>query len=152
LFPTWNAQFATTGSYDLNWTTQQYKCWISHLITFALLAALQAVNLFWLFLILRIGYRFVVTKEVEDERSEYDETETEEERLANLGLGEGVPAAAGKDVDKMDGSAEKMVGAGEKMPVSVPEVTLNGVRVSEEQMETPPSRNTRSRGGARRRG
>jgi len=148
LFPAWNAQFATTGPYDVDWAGQQYKCWISHLITFALLAALQAVNLFWLFLILRIGWRFVVTKEVEDERSEYDETEGElEERLAAL-------AEADADVEGHV-SHGRMEVVDEKSAVNVPEVTLNGVRVTEELMETPPpppSRNTRSRGASKRRG
>ena len=36
---------------------------------------LQAVNLFWFFLILRILYRFVRTGEEKDERSEDEEVE-----------------------------------------------------------------------------
>lgn len=72
-------EFSSVGPYELNWETQQYKCWISQAITFALLAALQAVNLFWWFLICRIAYRFVITNVAEDDRSEYEGSDAEEE-------------------------------------------------------------------------
>jgi acyl-CoA-dependent ceramide synthase len=72
-------EFATVGPFEINWETQQYKCRLSQVIAFSLLAALQAVNLYWWFLICRIAYRFVVTKEVDDERSEYEDSEAEEE-------------------------------------------------------------------------
>jgi len=39
-------EFKTVGPFELNWETQQYKCWISQAISFALLAILQAVNVF----------------------------------------------------------------------------------------------------------
>ncbi|KAF2669887.1 longevity assurance proteins LAG1/LAC1 [Microthyrium microscopicum] len=76
------APFASIGPYTLNWVTQQYKCWISHWITFGLLAALQAVNVFWLYLIFRVLYRILRTmgEEKVDERSEYDSEEEEERR------------------------------------------------------------------------
>jgi acyl-CoA-dependent ceramide synthase len=67
------------GPFEINWETQQYKCRLSQVIAFSLLAALQAVNLYWWFLICRIAYRFVVTSEVDDERSEYEDSEAEEE-------------------------------------------------------------------------
>lgn len=70
-------EFATVGSYTLNWETQQYKCWISQIITFALLAALQAVNAFWFFLIVRILWRLVFAGVQKDDRSD-DEDEDEE--------------------------------------------------------------------------
>lgn len=70
-------EFRTVGPFELNWETQQYKCWISQYITFALLASLQAVNLFWLFLILRILANYVFNSVKKDERSE-DEDEEEE--------------------------------------------------------------------------
>jgi len=73
-----NGDFATVGPYDLNWDTQQYKCWISQSITFALLAMLQMVNIFWIMLILRILYRAVFSDVIKDERSD-DETEVEED-------------------------------------------------------------------------
>jgi acyl-CoA-dependent ceramide synthase len=68
-------EFRTVGPYELNWETQQYKCWISQVITFALLASLQAVNLFWLFLILRIAKNYVFNDVVKDERSDYEDDE-----------------------------------------------------------------------------
>lgn len=66
---------------ELNWETQQYKCWISQIITFVLLASLQAVNLFWLFLILRILKNYIFNSVKKDERSD-DETEEELEHEA----------------------------------------------------------------------
>lgn len=71
-------EFRTVGPFELNWETQQYKCWISQYITFGLLASLQAVNLFWFFLILRIAVNFVFTSVAKDERSD-DEEESEDE-------------------------------------------------------------------------
>lgn len=77
IFPGWYSQFASVGSYQLDWVTQQYKCWISQWITFCLLLALQSVNLFWLFLILRIAYRYIRTGEEKDDRSEYEDDDEE---------------------------------------------------------------------------
>jgi very-long-chain ceramide synthase len=76
------SQFASVGPYTLDWDAQQYKCSLSQWITFWLLAALQAVNLFWLFLIFRILWRVVRTMgdETRDERSEYDSDEENERR------------------------------------------------------------------------
>ncbi|KAJ5894747.1 hypothetical protein N7495_006438 [Penicillium taxi] len=74
-------EFRTVGPFELNWETQQYKCWISQYITFGLLASLQAVNLFWLFLILRILANYVFNNITKDERSD-DEEEIEEEAEA----------------------------------------------------------------------
>ena len=74
-------EFRSVGPFELNWETQQYKCWISQYITFALLACLQAVNLFWLFLILRIAKNYVLSNIVQDERSE-DEDEEEESQVS----------------------------------------------------------------------
>lgn len=71
-------EFKTVGPYELNWETQQYKCSLSFWITLSLLASLQALNLFWLFFIVRIAYRLVVYKQAEDDRSEADESEVEE--------------------------------------------------------------------------
>jgi very-long-chain ceramide synthase len=79
------SQFASIGPYTLNWDTQQYKCSLSQWITFLLLTALQAVNLFWLFFIIRILWRVLRTmgEETVDERSEFDSDE-EVERRAEL--------------------------------------------------------------------
>ena len=71
-------EFRTVGPFELNWETQQYKCWISQYITTALLASLQALNLFWLFYIVRIAYRFVRDAKVEDDRSDDEEDDVEE--------------------------------------------------------------------------
>ncbi|EHK41610.1 uncharacterized protein TrAtP1_005117 [Trichoderma atroviride] len=68
-------EFRTVGPYELNWETQQYKCWISNIITFALLASLQALNLFWLYCLFRSMYKFVVYKIKKDDRSESSEEE-----------------------------------------------------------------------------
>lgn len=111
-------EFRTVGPFDLNWITQQYKCWISQYITFALLAALQAVNLFWWFFICRIAYRFIVFKDADDDRSEYEPSEEEaEERRERRGEteegsgdgvngasanGKGDPPAAKLRIDNVD--------------------------------------------------
>ncbi|KAL9039463.1 MAG: hypothetical protein Q9214_004869 [Letrouitia sp. 1 TL-2023] len=75
-------EFQTIGPYKLNWETQQYKCWISNIITLALLAALQALNLFWLYCLFRNGYRYIVYNIAKDDRSEAEESELEEEIMA----------------------------------------------------------------------
>ncbi|KAF9871358.1 TLC domain-containing protein [Colletotrichum karsti] len=70
-------EFHTVGPYELNWETQQYKCWISKVITFSLLGLLQGLNLFWLFFLVRIGYRYVWHGEEKDDRSEAEESDYE---------------------------------------------------------------------------
>ncbi|KUL89559.1 hypothetical protein ZTR_04317 [Talaromyces verruculosus] len=70
--------FQTVGPYELNWETQQYKCWISQIITFALLACLQALNMFWLYCLGRSVYRFLVYRVAKDDRSEDEEDVTGE--------------------------------------------------------------------------
>ncbi|EEH49623.1 uncharacterized protein PADG_05702 [Paracoccidioides brasiliensis Pb18] len=75
-------KFQTVGPFILNWATEQYKCRLSQVITFILLSALQAINLLWLFLILRIAKNYVLSDVKRDERSdnEDDEEEHEEEK------------------------------------------------------------------------
>ena len=77
-------EFTTVGPYELNWETQQYKCPLSQAITASLLISLQALNLFWLFYILRIAYRVLAHNVAKDDRSD-DEDEVEEvnEKQAN---------------------------------------------------------------------
>lgn len=70
-------EFATVGPFELNWETQQYKCWISQCITFGLLAGLQALNLFWLYCLFRSAYRYVVLGIAKDDRSETEESEVD---------------------------------------------------------------------------
>lgn len=71
-------EFRSVGPYELNWETQQYKCWISNIITFALLASLQALNLFWLYCLFRSAYKYLVYNIAKDDRSEAEESETED--------------------------------------------------------------------------
>ncbi|ORY69842.1 TLC domain-containing protein [Pseudomassariella vexata] len=99
-------EFKTVGPYELNWETQQYKCLLSNVITGGLLSALQALNLFWLFFILRIAYSFVVHKTADDERSEAEESELEElelkkqKTLAVENKGEAAPLIDGNGLAK----------------------------------------------------
>lgn len=69
--------FKTIGPYELNWETQQYKCLLSQVITFSLLAALQSVNIFWFFLICRIAKNYVWSGVAQDERSEQGDDDEE---------------------------------------------------------------------------
>jgi acyl-CoA-dependent ceramide synthase len=71
------------GRFELDWETQQYKCWISQYITFALLACLQAVNVFWLFLMLRILKNYLLNSVKEDERSDNEEDDEKEDHEEN---------------------------------------------------------------------
>lgn len=71
-------EFRTEGDFILDFATQQYKCWISLPIVFVLIAALQLVNLYWLFLIVRILYKIVWRNIVEDTRSEPESEEDSE--------------------------------------------------------------------------
>ncbi|CUM56667.1 unnamed protein product [Debaryomyces tyrocola] len=71
-------EFRNVGEWELNWDTQQYKCWISQPIVFFLIGALQIVNAYWLFLIFRILWRYVAGGVTKDERSDdEDDEETE---------------------------------------------------------------------------
>ncbi|EDK41984.1 longevity-assurance protein 1 [Lodderomyces elongisporus NRRL YB-4239] len=70
-------EFRTVGEWELNWETQQYKCYISQPITFFLIFALQLVNIYWLILILRILYRYIFSGDKKDERSDDEEEEEE---------------------------------------------------------------------------
>lgn len=68
-------QFKSIGPYQINMSIGQYKCWISQLITFVLLLALQIVNLYWFALILRIMVRYVLAGEQKDDRSDDEDDE-----------------------------------------------------------------------------
>ncbi|KAL7272016.1 sphingosine N-acyltransferase lag1 [Rhizina undulata] len=70
-------EFRTVGTWELNWETQTYKSRFAQLVCGSLLGSLQAVNLFWLWLILKIAKRYVLSSEAVDERSD-DEAEDEE--------------------------------------------------------------------------
>ncbi|KAE8160425.1 TLC domain-containing protein [Aspergillus tamarii] len=109
-------EFRTVGPFELNWETQQYKCWISQYITFALLASLQAVNLFWLFLILRILKNYIFNSIRKDERSDDEDTEEEEEEAeqkqngrATLATGAEVPTVTARNVGKENQAPQVLV-------------------------------------------
>ncbi|KAL8940499.1 MAG: hypothetical protein Q9216_002786 [Gyalolechia sp. 2 TL-2023] len=67
--------FATIGPFELNWDTQQYKCWISQYISFSLLASLQAINIFWLYFIGKVSLKVWRGGAKKDERSDDDDEE-----------------------------------------------------------------------------
>lgn len=71
--------FRTVGPYVLDWENQLYKCWVSQPIVFALLAVLQLVNAYWLFLIIRILYRYLASDALRDERSDEEDDESSDE-------------------------------------------------------------------------
>ncbi|KAI0431391.1 TLC domain-containing protein [Xylaria sp. FL1042] len=75
-------EFRTVGPYVLDWEAEQYKCEISNVITFVLLAALQALNFFWLYCLLRNAYRFVVLGVAKDDREEDEDNENERQGVA----------------------------------------------------------------------
>ncbi len=70
-------EFKTVEPYILDWETEQYKCELSHWISTILLGGLQALNLYWGFLILRVVGRFGIRGELADERSEVEDEEVE---------------------------------------------------------------------------
>ncbi|KAF3761210.1 hypothetical protein M406DRAFT_267261 [Cryphonectria parasitica EP155] len=71
-------EFSAVGPFELDWAAEQYKCRISQVVTFGLLAGLQALNLFWLYCLFRSAYRFVMLGIAKDDRSEAEESEGEE--------------------------------------------------------------------------
>ncbi|KAI9783228.1 MAG: hypothetical protein M1839_004068 [Geoglossum umbratile] len=89
-------EFRTIGPFVLNWETEQYKCLLSQVITFTLLASLQAVNLFWLFLILRIAKGYLFTSGLQDERSGDEESADEAPVRGNGTKGDGAVVANGE--------------------------------------------------------
>ncbi len=116
-----NNEFATIGAFELDWAAQQYKCWISQIISFVLLAALQAVNAFWFFLIIRILVRIVWKGVIKDERSDDEEEDEEEE-----GEVEGKKVEGLEEEKRMNGTE---VASGQ---AKGPQVVLNGKPMVEE--------------------
>lgn len=75
-------EFKTVGPYGpLDWENEQYKGPVLHFLSTAFLGALQCLNLFWLFLILRVAYRFIFLDRLEDDRSDNEGDEEDEEPL-----------------------------------------------------------------------
>lgn len=87
--------FKTVGPFELNWDTQQYKCWISQYITFALLASLQSINLFWLYCILRIAVNVVLKDDARDVRSDDEEVEEQGSYKKHVNAGKASLVASG---------------------------------------------------------
>ncbi|KAL2048293.1 hypothetical protein N7G274_000204 [Stereocaulon virgatum] len=108
--------FRSVGPFELDWDTQQYKCWISQYITFALLASLQSINLFWLFFIIKIAYNIVFAKVVADVRSDDEDSEFE--------------------VDEKHGEGYEVgISGGEKMALDGPK--MNGVEAANGKASEP---------------
>lgn len=122
-------EFRTVGPYKLDWELQQYKCSLSQVITFALLASLQAVNLFWLFLILRIAKNYIMSNVKADERSEYEESEDETEKAREKEK---------KLLQETETDSEK------------PVLLVNGEAVDGDKALTQEVRQTRSKGRERK--
>jgi acyl-CoA-dependent ceramide synthase len=74
-------EFRSVGPWELNWTTQFYKSGVAQSIAVVLLGSLQAVNLFWLWLILKVAWRYVVSNVAQDERSDDEDDESSENSL-----------------------------------------------------------------------
>ena len=116
-------EFEPVGPFELDWETQQYKCWISQYISASLLASLQGLNIFWLYYIFRVAYRFVFLHALQDDRSDNDEAElAEEERLNPL---------VKEDVDKNTGPTVLL--NGQAMNGHVTAVELNTDKVAKKK-------------------
>ncbi|KAF5978113.1 TRAM1 [Fusarium coicis] len=71
------AEFRIFGPFELDWEAEQYKCQLSQLITFGLLATLQALNIIWLYCLFRNAYILLCLGIAKDDRSDTDESEIE---------------------------------------------------------------------------
>ena len=67
------------GEYYLDWDKPHYKCWLAKLVISTLLSALQLVNIFWLYCVLRVAYRYIFKAELADVRSEDEGGEDDED-------------------------------------------------------------------------
>lgn len=67
------AEFSTVGPYTLDWAAGQYKGPLANGIAFGMLAALQALNVFWLYCLLRSAYRLAFLGIAKDDRSDAEE-------------------------------------------------------------------------------
>jgi len=77
-------EFKTVGPYGIVWEIGQYKGPLSHYISTGLLGTLQAINLFWLFLICRVCYRFVLFNNLQDDRSDNEDGQVEVEEQVKV--------------------------------------------------------------------
>lgn len=89
-------EFRTIGPYGLDWESEQYKCLLSNVITFGLLASLQTLNLFWLYCLLRNAYKFVYLGIAKDDRSEDEAPEADAVDQGEDGVDNMLPDQPGK--------------------------------------------------------
>lgn len=142
-------EFRTVGPYELNWETQQYKCWISQVITFSLLASLQAVNLFWLYLILRILRNYLFNNVRRDERSDNEDEEEEEAPAEEQPNGKAVTTAtsthessvAKRKVEKENEAPQVVVNGGSANGSTNGNGTVNGTGRKTRSSKNKDSRN-----------
>jgi acyl-CoA-dependent ceramide synthase len=66
-------EFRTIGLWGMDWGRQQYKGRFSQYVTFGLLSVIQLLNIYWLFLILKIAVRILKGGEQKDDREDDDE-------------------------------------------------------------------------------
>ena len=106
--------FVTVGPFELDWEGGQFKCRLAQVITFSLLASLQMLNLFWLFFILRIAYRFAFLNVAKDDREsgEDDDDEEEDEKVVDKGEAKPLLANGSNGAAKLANGAAKSQGAG----------------------------------------
>lgn len=100
-------EYQTIGPFELDWEGGQFKCRLGQIITSSLLSSLQALNLFWLFYILRIAYRFVFAAPLEDDRSEYEETDVEDDDTAAANQLKAQAAATGSAATATNGATKR---------------------------------------------
>lgn len=97
-------EFRTVGEYRLNFAVQQYKCWISLPIVFTLIGALQLVQIYWFYLILKVLYRILtmsnyvdIRSDAEDNDDDDDDDDTESESISSV---DGAMTPIDEDKDK----------------------------------------------------
>ncbi|EWC45335.1 hypothetical protein DRE_00734 [Drechslerella stenobrocha 248] len=67
------------ADFRLDWDEPYYNCQLGQIVISSLLSALQIVNIFWLYLVLRVAYRYVFKAELNDVRSEDEGGEGDED-------------------------------------------------------------------------
>jgi acyl-CoA-dependent ceramide synthase len=72
--------FKTVGIWVLDWDEGIYKSTLAQVICFGLLSIIQLLDLYWLFLILRIAWRILQGGEQKDDREDIDEDDEEAEK------------------------------------------------------------------------
>lgn len=104
-------EYQEVGPYGMDWEAGQYKGVLSNVVTFVLLASLQALNLFWLYCLLRAAYKLVVLNIAKDDRSEDEDEEEEEAVVGGEKLADGASSGIQVNESGMDAVATKRTGA-----------------------------------------